>query len=267
VGIDGYSSNSVEQLGTEQDTSRTGATSYYAWWEMYPNPSVQISTLTISPGDSITASVTYSSGAYTLYLKDNTTPGQQPFSITQTATAQRSSAEWIVEAPSSFFGVLPLANFGTATISGAQATINGTTGAIDNATWQNTSINMVTNSGAVIDQTSGLTDTTTSPITSSFSVTYSGSGGGGGHGHGHGPIATLEVVGPLQSNVQALAAPEAIPDLKVVPLAASAGAKPGRKTVPLAAQNGFVSAPPAHTFVSQIQVHESASGLKTWRIS
>ena len=42
VGIDGYSSSTVEQLGTEQDTTRSGATRYYAWWEMYPNGSVLI---------------------------------------------------------------------------------------------------------------------------------------------------------------------------------------------------------------------------------
>jgi hypothetical protein len=263
VGIDGYSSNSVEQLGTEQDTSRSGATTYYAWWEMYPNPLVQITSMTISPGDSISASVTYNSGAFTLQIRDNTT--RQSFSTIQTATAQRSSAEWIVEAPSSISGVLPLANSGTAKFSGAQATINGTTGAIDNASWQNTSIDMVTKSGTVIDQTSGLTDTTR-PITSSFSVTYSGSGGGGGHGHGHGhgPIETLELVGPIQSNVQAfvgpiqsnvqaLAAPEAKPNLKAESRAASA------------AQGAIVSAPPTHTFVPQIQERESASGLKTWR--
>ncbi len=196
VGMDGYSSASVEQLGTEQDTSKSGATRYYAWWETYPNPSVQISGMTISPGDSMSASVTYSGGAFTLQMTDQTTG--QSFSTTQSATAQRSSAEWIVEAPSSISGVLPLANFGTATFTQAQATINGVTGAIDNASWQNTAINMVTKTGSPLDQTSGLTDTTTLPITSSFTVTYTGSGGGGGgHGHGHGPNPTLgQLVGP-----------------------------------------------------------------------
>jgi Peptidase A4 family len=95
VGIDGYSSSSVEQLGTEQDTTKSGAARYYAWWEMYPNPSIQISSLTISPGDTISASVTYSSGAFTLQITDKTTG--KSFSTTQSATAQRSSAEWIVE--------------------------------------------------------------------------------------------------------------------------------------------------------------------------
>ncbi len=43
VGLDGYSSNSVEQLGTDSDCSRGRAT-YYGWWEMYPNPSMELST-------------------------------------------------------------------------------------------------------------------------------------------------------------------------------------------------------------------------------
>src|SRR5262249_9481589 len=149
--------SSVEQLGTEQDTSRSGAATYYAWWEMYPKPSVRITNMTISPGDSISASVTYSSGAYTLQITDNTN-GQSSSILPQSGTFQRSSAEWVVEAPSSFFGILPLANFGTATISQAQATINGVTGAIDNASWQNTSIDMLSQSNAVIAHTSGLTD-------------------------------------------------------------------------------------------------------------
>ncbi len=253
VGIDGYSSDSVEQLGTEQDTSRSGAASYYAWYEMYPNPSVEITSVKISPGDSISASVTYSSGAYTLQIKDNTT--SKSFSTTKSATASRSSAEWIVEAPSSSSGVLPLANFGTATFSGAKATINGATGAIDNSSWQNTSIDMETNSGTVIDQTSALTD---SGGTSSFSVTYTGSssgtGGGGGHGHGHGPMETLALVGPNQSNVhEALAAPESNTSPKAEPPAAPA------------AQVGIVWAPPGDTYIPQIQEHDTAFGLKSWR--
>jgi hypothetical protein len=206
VGIDGYSSPSVEQLGTEQDTTKSGATRYYAWWEMYPNPSVLISGMTISPGDSISASVTYSSSGFILLMTDNTT--HQSFMTTQSSTAQRSSAEWIVEAPSSG-RILPLANFGTANISGAQAIINGITGAIDDASWQNTSIDMVSKSGRVIAHTSGLTDTGS---TSSFSVTFTGSSGGGGHGHGHGPIQTVEFVVPIRFDFRAPAAPEMIPN-------------------------------------------------------
>src|SRR5205085_9108488 len=55
VGIDGYSDNSVEQLGTEQDCS-SGSPSYYAWFEMYPHPGYYIP-ITVKAGDTITASV------------------------------------------------------------------------------------------------------------------------------------------------------------------------------------------------------------------
>jgi hypothetical protein len=250
VGIDGYSSNSVEQLGTEQDTTKSGGTRYYAWWEMYPNPSVLISGMTISPGDSMSASVTYNAGVFTLQMTDNTTG--QSFSTNQSATAQRSSAEWIVEAPSSGT-VLPLANFGTAHISAAQATINGVRGAIDNASWQNTAINMVTRSGSPLDQTSGLTDTTTSPITSSFTVTFTGSGGGkGGGGHGHGPLQTLEFNVPVPFDFQAPASPKAVPNSTAPAPAAPAGSEL------------IVVTPAADAVFAQVQEGGSTAGLKTW---
>src|SRR5947209_13321704 len=57
VGIDGYNSSSVEQLGTDSDYVN-GVAHYYAWYEMYPNPSVNLS-LTIRPGDAISASVSF----------------------------------------------------------------------------------------------------------------------------------------------------------------------------------------------------------------
>jgi hypothetical protein len=250
VGIDGYSSPSVEQLGTEQDTTKSGATRYYAWWEMYPNPSVLISGMTISPGDSISASVSYNSGAFTLQMTDNTT--HQSFKTTQSATAQRSSAEWIVEAPSSFSGILPLANFGTANISGAQATINGTTGAIDNGSWQNTSIDMVSRSGTVIAHTSGLTGAGSA---SSFSVTFTGSSGGGGHGHGHGPLQALELFVPIRNETQAPATTEAMPNSVDRTPAISAG------------QNPVVSGRGADAGLPSFsQAHEPAStlGLQRW---
>jgi hypothetical protein len=246
VGIDGYSSSSVEQLGTEQDTSKSGAATYYAWWEMYPNPSVQITSMTISPGNSISASVTYSSSGFTLQITDNT--NHQSFSTTQTSTtAVRSSAEWIVEAPSSFSGVLPLANFGTANISGAQATINGTTGAIDNSSWQNTAINMVSKSGSPLDQTSGLTDTSN---TSSFSVTYTGSGG-----HGHGPNQAVELGVPIRFGSQTGATPRAIANSTANAPAASPG------------QDLIVLAPVVDEASADVHHRGAASGLKNlWDI-
>jgi hypothetical protein len=57
VGLDGYSSSSVEQTGSDTDCSG-GRAVYYAWYEMYPNPSVSYSN-TVRPGDQFNASVTY----------------------------------------------------------------------------------------------------------------------------------------------------------------------------------------------------------------
>src|SRR5262249_45932100 len=115
VGVDGVTSSTVQQIGTSSDIV-DGQPLYYAWYEMYPNDSFNVADLTIHANDSISASVTYiGSGQFTLQLTNNTT--NESFSITQTAYgAQRSSAEWIVEAPSTSNGVLPLAKFGTATI-------------------------------------------------------------------------------------------------------------------------------------------------------
>lgn len=136
VGIDGFSSNTVEQIGTDSDV-RNGKAVYYAWYEFYPNPMIQISSLTIKPGDTISATVSYSSGSFTVTLTDKTT--SHTYSTTGTVSgATESSAEWIAEAPSSNFGVLPLANFGTAKfgLDNTQigttcfATVSGTSGNI-----------------------------------------------------------------------------------------------------------------------------------------
>jgi Peptidase A4 family len=114
VGIDGYSSGTVEQLGTEQDWSLSGGEGYYAWYEMYPKGALLISS-NVRPGDTITASVQYvGNGNFKLTM--NSRRGTTPiisFSTTQQLRrAQRSSVEWIEEAPWSG-GTLPLANFGS----------------------------------------------------------------------------------------------------------------------------------------------------------
>jgi hypothetical protein len=121
VGLDGDTSNTVEQTGTDADCS--GSTpQYYAWYEMYPKFPVNYSN-TVKPGDHMSASVTTNgSGSFTLTISDST----QGWSRTTTArlkSAKLASAEVIAEAPSSSGGVLPLANFGTVGFSAA--TVNG----------------------------------------------------------------------------------------------------------------------------------------------
>lgn len=120
VGIDGYSDSTVEQLGTEQDCS-SGSPVYYAWFEMYPHPGYYITQTLVHPGDSITASVTYNGGnIFTLTMKDvrgSTTVFT--FSKSFFANAQRSSAEWVVEAPY-YQGILPLADYGSVNFSSSE---------------------------------------------------------------------------------------------------------------------------------------------------
>jgi hypothetical protein len=123
VGLDGYNSGSVEQTGSEVDCK--GATpKYYAWFEMFPKFPVIFSN-TVRPGDHFHGSVTYNGGGnFTLKLSD-TTRGWTHTKHKSLASAKRSSAEVIVEAPSSSTGgVLPLADFGTVHITSAK--VNGT---------------------------------------------------------------------------------------------------------------------------------------------
>lgn len=154
IGIDGYSSNTVEQIGTDSD-SPSGTPTYYAWYEMYPKSSATIK-MTIHPGDSITAEVKYSApSSFVLTINDVT--AKTTFSTTQTLpNAKRTSAEWIAEAPSSG-GVLPLADFGTVTFKNAQATLNGHTGNINDAAWKYDALTMTTSTGTIKAQPSGLT--------------------------------------------------------------------------------------------------------------
>jgi hypothetical protein len=182
VGIDGYSSNTVEQIGTEQDIIN-GSPVYQAWWEMYSTglgqPEQPISSMTIKPGDSINASVQYiTSGAHAgqfLLTITDTSRSNDSFSTyeassqVQSPQAQRNSAEWIVEAPTVGNSIASVANFGTVTFTNASATINGVTGGINSASWQSQAINI--GSKGVNQDTTSVTNSTGT----TFTVTYGSS--------------------------------------------------------------------------------------------
>jgi len=124
VGIDGFNSNTVEQIGVDADC-QNGSPAYFAWFEFYPHPFVTINHFTVQPGDVITAEVHYDTTArqFTVSIHN----GTESFSAsTKLNGAERASAEWITEAPFSAGGVLPLANFGTVSYSNDTAAINGT---------------------------------------------------------------------------------------------------------------------------------------------
>ena len=146
VGIDGYSSNSVEQDGTLAECYH-GRAYYYSWWEMYPSNAIQTVGTTVSPGDSISTSVVRSGTSYTLRVTDSTHSANS-FSTTQSCSScANSSAEWIAEAPSSGNRILPLANFGTWNESGATVTSGSTAGVI--SSFPDDELTMVNSSGQV----------------------------------------------------------------------------------------------------------------------
>ena len=113
VGIDGYNSNTVEQIGTDSDCQGDTPT-YYAWYEFFPHFGYLIDLgAEIVAGDKMSAEVSSGAGGvFTVLLTDQTT-GHSFNTTARMNNARRSSAEWILEAPWSG-GVLPLANFGLA---------------------------------------------------------------------------------------------------------------------------------------------------------
>jgi len=154
VGIDGYSDNTVEQIGTEQDLTPDGP-DYYAWFEMYPKFGYRILNFPVEAGDTISAEVSYI-GNNRFKLTIVNVSQHVSFSINQRAKARRQSGEWIVEPPYSG-GILPLADFGTITFSDCSATLNGHTGSISDGAWQYDAITMAYHDGTIKAEPSNLT--------------------------------------------------------------------------------------------------------------
>jgi hypothetical protein len=153
VGIDGYSSDSVEQDGTLIECYR-GTAYNYTWWEMYPTNDIQVVGESLKPGDQISASVVRSGTSYTLAVTDSTHTANS-FSTKQTCSScANSSAEWIAEAPSGSSGVYPLTDFGSVSFSKATVTEGSTSGVISSFT--DDEITMITSSGATEAQPGAL---------------------------------------------------------------------------------------------------------------
>jgi hypothetical protein len=164
IGIDGAASNTVEQDGTEADCLN-GSPSYDAWYEMYGDSAVNggfevelsPSAFRVSPGDSMSASVSVVGTTWTLAIADSTRGWS--FSTHVAFSAARSSAEWIVERPElcgSSCSLASLATFSTVTISNATAsTATIPNGAINS--FPNLAIEMVSaNTSAVLALPSAL---------------------------------------------------------------------------------------------------------------
>src|ERR1700678_3983339 len=102
VGIDGWSSNTVEQIGTDADCH--GMTPYYyVWYEFYPLNTIVITDVSIAAGDQFSASVAYEGDDEYLVAITNETTGQSFSKEVEfkgadgSGAPKRDSAEWIEE--------------------------------------------------------------------------------------------------------------------------------------------------------------------------
>ncbi len=151
IGIDGYSSDTVEQDGTEADCS-SGTPYYGAWYEMYGDANVEGGyevplSNTVEAGDAMSATVSLTGSTWTLAIADATQNWHYSINVanpTSPAPSQ-SSAEWIAERPevcSSSCGLATLSNFGSVTFTNATATDASATNAPISA-FANTPMEMV----------------------------------------------------------------------------------------------------------------------------
>jgi hypothetical protein len=211
VGIGGSNNQSqaLEQVGTEAD-SVNGQTQYHAWYELVPSPQQPLN-LAINPGDHISAKVTVDGTTVTMSLTDDTT-GQTQSKTLQVANPDTSSAEWIAEAPAAQtpagYSIVPLADFGKVSFTGAEATAGGHTGTIADSNWNVARVDLGSGGNqyytALSDQaTAGASTGGVSADGTSFTVGYSAANGAaqtptasGDPGSGYGYVDPYAYVDP-----------------------------------------------------------------------
>jgi hypothetical protein len=120
------------QTGTEQDVSASGNASYDAWYELVPAPELEITNMTIHPGDRMSAKVAEvvaDANLWTITISDLT--DGQSYTTTVPYSSTHTTAEWIEETPLEIgtdagFAALPNLSdpaFDLATVNGASANL------------------------------------------------------------------------------------------------------------------------------------------------
>jgi hypothetical protein len=132
VGIDGYDSTTLQQIGVVCEWNATTQTQVnYAYFSMYPVKPVLIVAIPVDTGDSISAAVFYEGKSeYRLTLKNNTKgiAVKIPTAYTTVLHTEHSSAQWVVEQmhnDTSFsnLSLARLADFGVVSFTKCMATI------------------------------------------------------------------------------------------------------------------------------------------------
>lgn len=130
IGIGGYVDQTLIQTGTTHD-SINGIAEYSAWFELIPNYSATITTMTVSPGDKIVASINLVDtikNEWAVEIVDETS-GQR-FKQNFVYNSSRLSAEWIVEKPTINGSLASLADFGSITFTDSKVTMDTKAGTI-----------------------------------------------------------------------------------------------------------------------------------------
>lgn len=150
VGLGGYSltSQALEQIGADSDCTSRGEPTYYAWYELVPAPSVDLS-LEVRPGNILTASVNaLDDGAMIELQLIDRSRGTRVTKLLPDAAPDLTSAEWVAEAPSDCNGngnsctVVPLADFDSVTFTNLAATGNGYGGTASDTAWSSDAIQL-----------------------------------------------------------------------------------------------------------------------------
>src|SRR5207245_9250272 len=113
----------------EQDVGRGGAATYFAWWEIIPEPETQVS-LPVRAGNTITVTINQTSPGQWVIVIRNVTSGRQ-VTIKTPYSSTHATAEWIEETPliigtNGGFAPLPTLSspvFDHATVNGAPANL------------------------------------------------------------------------------------------------------------------------------------------------
>lgn len=180
LGLGGYSGQHLEQIGTSADCSASGSAVYSAWYELVPAAQVSV-TMTVKPGDHISARVAVSGTTVSLSMSDLTQHATFSKQL-QMSSPTVSSAEWIAEAPSQCASstqdchILSLADFGSVTFTDASASAGGQSGSIASVPGSVAALTLEANTGyGRLYRTATQADASPGPLSgngSSFTVQW-----------------------------------------------------------------------------------------------
>lgn len=131
IGIGGATTSDLIQTGTDNEVAADGTVSSFAFYELLPDPALEITSLKVHAGDVMNASISQlAGGQWNITITDTTT--SKSYTTTVSYTSSYSSAEWIEEDPSYVDGSLvPFDSFDHVEFTSGATTMNGASVSID----------------------------------------------------------------------------------------------------------------------------------------